>query len=160
MRKLELKDVAGYLPYGLKCHAMGEINEDNSPILHKLTGLDIDGCDIFADIIPCNDDTFSSSVALEDVYPILRPMTDITKKIVVEGYNENKPFIPSSVIRESFNPTEQNDVFVATDGIINEYCYLRYEEITSSIDLLNQWHFDYRGLIQKGLAIDINTIKE
>ena len=26
-------------------------------------------------------------------------------------------------------------------------------------DKLNEWHFDYRGLIEQGLAIDINTLK-
>ena len=33
-----------------------------------------------------------------------------------------------------------------------------YDKILVCINLLNQWHFDYRNLIGEGLATDINTL--
>lgn len=147
MRKLELKDVAGYLPYGLIC----VVNKWCKP--QRLVSLTTNGVCFFRKI-------GVADMCLDDIKPILRPMSDIRKEIIVEGYNNDNPFTPSIILAKSFPDTDGDYSYCDEDYIIPADCYLSYEDIASSIDLLNQWHFDYRGLIQKGLAIDINTIKE
>ena len=83
-----------------------------------------------------------------DFKPILRPLSDLTKEIEVNG--------------EKFLPLDEL-------AIIEEVVCLQYstEFFETSIkylpnwiiEKLLEWHFDIYELIEKGLAIDINTIK-
>jgi hypothetical protein len=69
---------------------------------------------------------------IEDVRLILRPLSDLTKEIDHNG----EKFVPKDVFMES-------DVDLTSyDGVVT----------------LCSWHFDVFGLIEKGLAIDINTL--
>jgi hypothetical protein len=58
----------------------------------------------------------------------------------------------------SIKITDEYIDFVVDDGLVNtEIKRFWYDEIVSSIkifDWLNSHHFDYRGLIEKGLAIE------
>jgi hypothetical protein len=48
-----------------------------------------------------------------------------------------------------------------TDEESNEWSQLESDEYgINSIDWLNEHHFDYRGLIEKGLAIEEGTLKK
>ena len=124
--KLELKHLAGYLPYKLKgiMYYGGCVREDV-----ELGLMDI-------------------PVWLNGSYPIkpiLRPLSDLTKEIEANG----EKFVP-----------------------IQKYNYLRFEEISNyrggsntlnfiqvrEQDALLELHFDIDGLIEAGLAIDINTL--
>jgi len=67
--------------------------------------------------------------ALSNVKPYLRPMSSMTAAEVLEYIS----------LKESI---------VASDGITYSF------ETYKSIDWLNAHYFDYRGLIEKGLAID------
>ncbi len=80
--------------------------------------------------------------------PILRPLTDLKKPITI-GKNT---FIP----KQYFKDTTHCEVF--------EYeGQLHVENLTIGVQLvfqtLMEWHFDIYGLIDKGYAVDINTIK-
>jgi hypothetical protein len=126
---LELKHLAGYLPYGVKCSRyIGSIAKS-----------------IYIDLDPY---TINGMTYEDNLYkPILRPLSDLTKEIEV---NEEK-FVPSQ-----------------------EYNYLRFEEISTfkggcnamkfiqarELELLYEMHFDIYGLIEKDLAIDVNTLEK
>lgn len=84
--------------------------------------------------------------------PILHPLSDLTKEIEHNG-----------------------DIFTPCDWIINKYptlyLHLQVQRLIEDINWLNQcdfmfikhlleWHFDIAGLIEKGEAIDVNTLKE
>lgn len=84
--------------------------------------------------------------------PILRPISDLTKEI---EYNREK-FIPIEML-----------IKYSTNDFVGEWLYqfkqgrlFFNEEIPFKIiQKLLEWHFDVFGLIDAGLAIDINTLK-
>jgi hypothetical protein len=110
--------------------------------------------------------------------PILRPMHLLTHKITHKGYNDDKPFVPLlEIIKQTIFNREfkykDNKVFYDM-GNYKVYCdYIENGTIALSdkqgilsqcnlsikaIDLLNQWHFDLRGLIDKGEAISTDEV--
>lgn len=154
IEKLELKDIAGYLPYDLMC-LVDKWNESQ-----LLTGIKSNGLYFFGEI-------GIADICLDKINPILRPMSDITKKIVIEGYNKCNPFTPLIKIAEACYPEfkgwridDEGRAYTRDNGYPHWISISDVELSTYEIfDMLNQWHFDYRGLIKKGLAVDINTIK-
>jgi hypothetical protein len=133
--EIELKHLSGYLPYGLKALNTSMYN-NGFRLKHSVKTLVL---------IPSN-----LEIGLKDIdgikeKPILHPLSDLTKEIEVNG----ERFVPS-----------------------HEYDYLRFEEISTfkggcnamkfiqvrELELLYEMHFDIHGLIENGLAIDINTL--
>ena len=108
MRKLELKDIVGYLPYG-----MNFINKDG--VILRMDALQVSGYNVWAhqryvkgkkderDInypylksLNCS----GEGDYLRRIKPILRPMSDLTKYIAVKGYNDDKAFVPMVALAE------------------------------------------------------------
>lgn len=129
--KLELKHLAPYLPYGLK-------------ILDNIRG----GNHI-------NDDTYllepknihrCLTFASENEKPILRPLSDLTKEIEHNG--------------EKFVPIEYNAFKGSKVSIIDFISkYRHYKSMKYGIiERLFEWHFDVFELIEKDLAVNINTL--
>lgn len=131
--KLELKHLAPYLPYGLK-----GIDYDNKTYL--FIGLDCNGKEYW----DCNEVLDKKGY---DVKPILRPLSDLTEEIEING----EKFVPKNKLTEMFD-------YITFD-------YRAFESdffLSMPYDLVKQlfeWHFDVFGLIEQGLAIDINTLK-
>jgi len=127
--KLELKHVAAYLPYGLT-------GQDHNGKKMRLTPI------LLAHIE-------SDRIGFT---PYLRPLSDLTKDIDVNG--------------ERFVPYEINDVVELMVRDNDMECLCEFEGDISKntglpytiIQLLHEWHFDTFGLIEAGLAIDINTL--
>ena len=195
MRKLELKDIVGYLPYG-----MNFINKDG--VILRMDALQVSGYNVWAhqryvkgkkDERDINYPYLNSLKCsgegdyLRKIKPILRPMSDLTKSIVVKGYNDDKEFVPIVALAERAFEIEINNITGFSQsgkcrGVNFIFDYVEYgfsysEDIdafhtqiispkqnivtdnqSQLFDLLNQWHFDYRNLIGEGLAIDINTL--
>jgi len=124
MEKLELKHLAGYLPYELTFLNI------YSKLKLTMNGL-------------TEDEVYNNSHGYMDfqhIKPILRTLSDINKKCDDFG------FVPK-------------DIFNWNDGNNDDYeCILEWISILDYNKLL-EWHFDVHGLIEKGLAIDINTLK-
>ena len=197
MRKLELKDVAAYLPYG-----MNFINKDG--VILRMDALQVSDYNVWAhqryvkgkkDEKDINYPYLSSLKCSGEgdywrrIKPILRPMSDLTKPIVVKGYNDDKEFVPIVALAERAFEIEINNITGFSQsgkcrGVNFIFDYVEYgfsysEDIdafhtqiispkqnivtdnqSQLFDLLNQWHFDYRNLIADGLAIDINTLNQ
>ena len=136
--KLELKHLAPYLPYDLKY-----ASNQNFDI--KISKWELKMVEHQIKII--NDCKFEN-----DYKPILRPLFDLTEEIEVNG----KHFIPCYQWDHS-NPEQDTYcdriINVASDPSSVEY--LDY----FIVEKLFEWHFDIFGLIDAGLAIDINTVK-
>lgn len=131
LEKLELKHLAPYLPYELKIRC-GEISH---PIL---TCADINEFEITI-----------KEVFINSAYkPILRPLSDLTKEIQVNG----EKFVPIDKINEYDETAMSYSLSFYID------CTLRLPYYV--IKYLFEWHFDVFGLIEKGLAIDINTLNK
>lgn len=167
-RELTLTDIAGYLPHNLKMifhdgdiwgidATLGEVDYDNRllPLFH-----------------------FTSMKA------ILRPMSDLYVEITERGYNDGKPFVPimelSNLLGESkiyqwqlhsdgrcvFSPEamdyfrwlEEEKSFIHSLAYGDSYTGYVICNQHEMYDLLHRLHFDYRGLIDDGLAINVHDL--
>lgn len=84
--------------------------------------------------------------------PILLPLSDLTKLIEIDGVTFN----PYDYWAKKVVSKEQWSKICET--ISDEYCKIM-DLPAWCVNLLYMWHFDVAGLIDKGLAIDINTIE-
>ena len=164
--KLELKHLAPYLPYGLIFH--------HEIIQKKLTMI---GCEFTHELrIRFTDGLYAYDVC--KLKPILRPLSDLTKEIEV---NDEK-FVPivelaklfhtcksaithfSNIVNAGFYGASVN-CHIENDDSRFTYYQLRNDEFVLSntydeIQKLLEWHFDVFGLIEQGLAVDINTLEK
>ena len=140
-RKLLITDLTSRIEYGVIC--MIERVDDFGPIHRneKLTGFcnEEDGCFYF-------DFGYGLNVGFaEKVKPYLRPMSSMTE----EEFKELHSICPHA----AFNKTNDPGWIIGISG--NDYGRIsRIDEISKLIDWLNAHHFDYRGLIEKGLAFE------
>lgn len=131
--KLELKHLAGYLPYRLELWH----NQWKEILIMDCAG--------------SNCDTLSIEDVSEYAKPILRPLSELTKEIEVNG----EKFVPI----ERFNKIRkwEGSPLAMTEHIVHNV--KEHNLPTWITQKLLEWHFDIYGLIEKGLAIDINTLK-
>ena len=151
--KLELKHLAPYLPYNLKIQMYGRDIEELEIVnfksgyvrltddLHKTT------------IIQTNEKYY------DNMKPILRPLTDFKKLINID----DKDFVPISKLEsydEGLNIKDSKlwlsveyESYLIDPSDYADLPYWIFKELIS-------WHFDVFGLIEKGLAIDINALKQ
>lgn len=150
--KLELKHLVPYLPYGLKFYDI--LHE----VTHNVVGIIED--EIYAK--DDNGDCYSWYYKESEEKPILRPLSDLTKEIEIDG----EKFVPiewfeiGDDVNESLEYGNGNIKLIRSlesmskYGIVNDVNYLPF----GAVEKLFEWHFDVFGLIKNGLAIDINTI--
>lgn len=202
MDKLTIKYIAPHLPYGLKCHNMGNHDDEGTPIVQEIIGLDQDG-------VLVSFEHEDEHYLYSDTFPLLRPMSDLTKEIDHKG----EKFVPMIRLlelkeRNAFTKNERIKNLLSKDVKVidcktSEYklsptmiCHaVRYAVETTNMgtlvyrfsfdehfdrfsaqdetrrltlgvghqkqlfEKLYEWHFDIDGLIEKGLAIDINTLE-
>lgn len=194
--KLELKHIAPYLPYGLK------IFTDYDGI-QEINGMP----DLFHASYYCEKTDAGDEPHIEQIKPILRPLSDLTKEIEVNG----EKFVPmikllylyetnffheeellkciifdiDSIISCEHKKYEllRREDFIVTfkvetsnmGTLVYSFTYdpkirrFAYRDETNSrplgvafqydlFQLLFEWHFDVFGLIEQGLAIDLNTL--
>ena len=146
-RKLELKDIAGYLPYGLKVMEY---------VFNEIHTIELDIID---------------NLFLNEVKPILRPLSDLYKTITHNG-KEIVPIVELAKISTGSNSWElkYNCAIIGDDSIFDYDKEKGFIEIINRcpqnvyrqyqlFDYLHELKIDYRGLIDAGLAIDVNTLE-
>lgn len=134
--ELELKHLAPYLPYKLKIlNGWSDIKTLNYTHLYD-----------------------ENNGFITMVKPILRPLSDLTKEIEVNG----EKFVPAEILFS----VEIDEIQNFKDfGEIPEYwkdaiaVKPRYYDYWQ-VEMLFEWHFDVFGLIEKGKAVDINTLNK
>ena len=134
-RKLLLKDISARLTYGVQCqfsyhniHRLKEgivIEDDCEQMEGMIIGL-YNNTSFYIYSKEVHDMEFCPRI--EDCRPYLRPMSSMTDKERGE-YDTYRKHVCDEY---------------------NRYCFDSME----SIDWLNQHYFDYRGLIEKGLALE------
>lgn len=141
--RLTLEHLAPRLPYGLKLHTKFEE-------IGTLNGL----YNVVEKPVSMFDVVKSASSKLEDVKPILRPLSDLTKLIEHRG----EKFIPIDDLGNITTLDYEDGVLrqAEVDGEMyeTEIKYLCYAQVQD----LYKWHFDTDNLIEQGLAIDVNTL--
>ena len=125
-RELLLKDLGGRLPYGVK------ILDIPANVVGKLFLIST------TDTVQYETADDTGVQTLYNIKPYLFPLSSMTKE-QEEEYNLLRIFVPTYHY-------EFGDIVEDEDG--------EFDDSWESIDYLNANHFDYRGLIKKGLAID------
>jgi hypothetical protein len=152
-----MKNLAPYLPFKLKGDYNIYTNKNKTDLLcfetETLTGLNFKDKKIFL--------TSGLVTETDDFLPYLRPLSDLTQEIEING----ERFVPLEKLTEIFGGRP-----ISFDGNcfytkIQESVVRKKEDAVplhfSQLDAFNklfEWHFDIFGLIEKGLAIDINTL--
>ena len=138
MEKLKLKHLAPYLPYGLKINQYRDDLDIN--FQSELVSLSGDQLKVISERFP-----FTESLSYYEAKPILRPLSDLNNEI-------EESIIPIEYFEENY-PTldlhKQCELIIEDERWINHCDFIL-------IQYLLEWHFDVFGLIEKGLAINMN----
>lgn len=141
-KELLLQDLCARLSYGVKLQCGGVligkthqryIKERCDAILYSITEV-YDNCYVI-----------NARYDLIEVKPYLRPMSSMTEDEREELEHLSEEYFGKALdkqIQESFSSNR------------NESRILEYIASSVIIDWLNKNHFDYRGLIEKGLALE------
>jgi hypothetical protein len=145
--KLELKHIAPYLPYGLKCLSRVQYQDKNDLLkffytLEKFEVFGIDAEYVVYTKAVSESSTLKFGCKIEDFKPILRPLSDAEIRLV----------------KYEFLQLGLDTVF----NWKNILLILRKDQLSllpqSLFEVLIRLHVDVFGLIPQGLAIDINTL--
>lgn len=130
-KELLLCDLSARLPYKVVAQVTYKDGEGWKTKDRKVLGVYTDG-QVYADCVYTN---------IENTKPYLRSMLSMTK----EELHEVQEILGKGV--------EIRDVFIfIVDSSINTFSYL---ELQAVFDWFNAHHFDYRNLIERGLAIEV-----
>jgi len=123
-KNLLVRDICARLPYGVIAHA-SEINKNGI----------ITDVNILYSMVNLTVDNASGKyepVPLSDIKPYLRPLSSITEEERNEYFDVKMQECERVALAEVYRP----------------------EAISIIMDWLNSRHLDYRGLIEKGLALE------
>jgi hypothetical protein len=159
MKKLEFKDVSGYLPYDLAC-----MNEDGYiEEIHELN---------YGELLRYINPT-ETDITDYVMKPILRPLSDLYKTIKHNG-KEIIPIVECAKIIFPFDGWIVDGWKALSESKMRhfDFCFANknfYQRINNGddnyirdviplFDFLHELKIDYRNLIYDGLAIDANTL--
>lgn len=171
--KLELKHLAPYLPYGLKVK-----NENRTYKIITINGFYFSKSELILNSIELN-----GGISSKEIKPILRPLSDLTKEIECNGkkvmpileiakvsdsyYNwkfDNNSLFHKSVFCNHENGTTYR-FLINTNGKIFysinttvDGCFMQTNNPHLVMMKIFEMHFDVFGLIDAGLAININKL--
>lgn len=131
-KELLVKDLCARLPYGLKYNFGG-----------------YDGCDYTMYKVSLN--TVDDNFPIEDVKPYLFPLSSMTE----EQLHELKEITDFKYNRNDLELVEWTETHKTLEFWLEEVPQYKVVEV---FDWLNKNHFDYRCLIERGLAIDATRL--
>lgn len=137
-KELLIKDLCKRLPYGVVIQTWYD----------KRINIKCVGVNVYTNVveldIPEDDE---AKVFIDNVKPYLFPLSTMTEEMIEElnAYGFFK-----------YRDTITNVSHLISNNGINEeiYTYIDIECVSFLIEFFNSHHIDYRGLIEKGLAID------
>ncbi len=137
-KELLLKDLCARLSYGVKVLCLGDSNH-----VYNLESIDIKDNEVYISTYePCYSNKYTN---IESIRPYLFPLSSMTeeqKKEISKRYNYHNSYQLCVEITKHLEGYWDND----NSCDLQDYLWLE--------DWFNKNHFDYRGLIEKGLAID------
>lgn len=136
-KKLLFIDISARLPHGVKLKIWlndGTTEEGTLDIKHN-----------YADVLL----NFFYYNKIKDCKPYLRPMSSMTEE---ERWDFGRIFNSFEYLKLELleNGLSFHEIYDITG-----MCDVTWNELNTAIDWLNSHHFDYRGLIEKGLAIEV-----
>lgn len=144
-KELLLKDLSARLPYGVEVNYKEneydirhwKIDSLHTPTYSErgiLIDTDYEGWISFTEYKGCGMSTGSRPLHIEKNLPFLRPMSSMTE----DEYEQYRKF----------------SYYGAAGYRNNDYKEMIATPSFEKLDFLNAHHFDYRGLIEKGLALE------
>ena len=133
LKHLLLKDLCARLPYGVKVEHL--LHAPNNP--SELFGVDVD-----KQILYCDHKGREEWYKVDFIKPYLRPMSSMTE--------EEKNYIDHRWGADNYGNIT---TYSSYEGGVSE---IELADIVGFQDWLNKNMFDYRGLIEKELAIEVN----
>lgn len=146
---LDLNKIVAYLPYELRL-----FNKKNCQI-ETLKALNESGTLYTGSF-------FNDWNHIYNFKPILRPLSDLTKEIEVNG----KKFVPIEILNKMLftkhSKLEYYDSEFCNGAILfsTNIAGFNILSINEKIQKLLEWHFDIYGLIKKSLAISIHDVEQ
>ena len=136
-KELLLKDLCARLPYGVKVHAT-VIDTDTNTEVEKVGVLSMIDTDTVV-AFTSDDTNCYFYVTIHEIRPYLLPLSSMTEEqyekfIIISGWD--------------------GDIEDIRRGKFSCIGYIGLDYIYDTIDWFNENHFDYRGLIPAGAAID------
>lgn len=187
-KKLLLKELSLRLPYKMKFQSslgileMNKLKIDDNYAVWAITNGDFNKPDFNYQILR-NENCSGRGFEFEEIKPVLFPIDDLTEEIEFHG----EKFIPLERIAQLERgrlyldhgeilekASSESSLFIARYG--NERGFLGYKSTGAFIadekgigiwtpyyqyqmfDMMNEYMIDYRGLIQKGLAISVHDL--
>lgn len=151
-KELLIKDLCARLPYGVKvmlpdidrgnCHKF----ESGIFTLHEINIYGL--IEIFEEEI--------GVISIEDVKPILFPLSAINEEIEANGEKVKIYGIINNNFEHRFFIDSDGDISIEGDDA--SYVYLH--EYSFILDTFHSYHIDYRNLIGQGLAISVFDLPE
>lgn len=138
-KELLLKDLCARLPYGVKCKVW--YNDKTLDI--KSTGIDFYTNTVNLDI-PGDD---NAKVYVDNIKPYLFPLSSMTEEQKIECFKGT-----------DIELDEYNEIWSTFPISNSDIALTNLNNWLKVINWLNKNHFDYRGLIEKGLAIDCTNL--
>ena len=141
-KELLLKDLCGRIMYGVKCtvyedasvHTLYGVLPDNVYNELYFGELDWKECDGFADVQYCK--------------PYLFPLSSMTE----EQMEELKELCDMYTPDDDYHPYAYKGIKVLYKHVLDDNYEFNFK--IDVINWFNKNHFDYQGLIEKGMAID------
>lgn len=151
-KQLLITDLCARLPYGVKvitpdidrgnCHKF----ESGVFTLHEINIYGL--AEIFEEEI--------GVISVEDIKPILFPLSAINQEIEVNGEKVKICSIVDNNFEHRFFIDNDGDISIEGDNA--SYIYL--QEYIFILNTFNRYHIDYRGFIDKGLVISVFDLPE
>ncbi|MVW92441.1 hypothetical protein FCL53_10740 [Elizabethkingia meningoseptica] len=143
MDKLKLNDIAPYLPHKMSVQILNHRND--------YTGIEfseVNGYYFIGESLHITYNGGNTGKSISEFKPIIRPMSDLTKEITHNG----ETFVPSDILFGGLRPIEAKERHIQDlikHPMLMPYCY---------VQKFFEWHFDVFGLIERGLAINLNEV--
>lgn len=158
-KELLLKDLSARLPYGIKCQLGLEPSPNNCGKLIEIFTYEGDilcRFEVNGDI--WDGDSQQYRFGILSIKPYLFPLSSMTEEQKKEFDNLG------DLIADVFESNSGRKIcIICSKPTIGpegetEFVEITHEDIIPAIDWLNENHFDYRGLIGMGLAIDATNL--
>lgn len=154
--KLTKEIICNYLPFGLEAEMLDYKSDYVGLQYDKIVGIhQWDGAELYWSVLTAG----GSKPEIGRIKPILRPLSCVFEEIEHKG----ERFVPVYVLRDMFGSLVHG-IYSAPDYLSLRFqaydsrSYVDMRDIISIKNKLSEWHIDYNGLIEAGLAHDKNKI--
>lgn len=156
--KIEVKHLSPFLPYGLQLIQKNDWHSQDWSkyriiILDQLShSVSPDAHWFYIGGAVLGDEKTHVNYEHEQFKPIMRPLTDLTKVIEVNG----ESFLPYDKLKSVVQKEQWIKICETINNDYDKICDMPYWWVRQIIS----WHFDIDGLIEAGYAVDINTLEK